>query len=94
MRPGARPRRADGTRFARLVQRLLYTGLMPSTIGFRPTEEDQRIIDAVTQLTGESASDTLRRALRLLDREVWLRQARADIAANADEDISDEPDAW
>jgi negative regulator of replication initiation len=67
---------------------------MPSTIGFRPTEEDQRIIDAVTQLTGESASDTLRRALRLLDREVWLRQARADMAANADEDISGEPDAW
>jgi negative regulator of replication initiation len=67
---------------------------MPSTIGFRPTEEDQRIIDAVTQETGESASDALRRALRLLDREMWLRQARADIAANIDEDISDEPDAW
>jgi negative regulator of replication initiation len=67
---------------------------MPSTIGFRPTDEDQRIIDSVTLLTGESASDTLRRALRLLDREVWLRQARADMAANADEDISGEPDAW
>jgi negative regulator of replication initiation len=67
---------------------------MPSTIGFRPTEEDQRIIDAATQLTGESASDTLRRALRLLDRELWLRQARADMAANIDEDVSGEPDAW
>jgi negative regulator of replication initiation len=67
---------------------------MPPTIGFCPTAEDQRIIDAATQLTGESASDTLRRALRLLDREVWLRQARADTAANADEDISAEPDAW
>jgi negative regulator of replication initiation len=43
---------------------------MPTTIGFRPTEEDQRIIDAVTQETGESASDALRRALRLLDREM------------------------
>jgi len=48
----------------------------------------------VTQATGESASDALRRALRLLDREMWLRQARADMAANADEDISGEPDAW
>jgi antitoxin ParD1/3/4 len=67
---------------------------MPTTIGFRPTEEDQRIIDVVMQMTGESASDALRRALRLLDREIWLRQARADIAANADEDISGEPDAW
>jgi negative regulator of replication initiation len=67
---------------------------MPTTIGFRPTEEDQRIIDAVTQETGESASDTLRRALRLLDRAMWLRQARADMAANADEDLSAEPDAW
>jgi negative regulator of replication initiation len=67
---------------------------MPTTIGFRPTDEDQRIIDTVTQLTGESASDALRRALRLLDREIWLRQARADMAANSDEDISGEPDAW
>lgn len=67
---------------------------MPSTIGFRPTEEDQRIIDAMTSLTGESASDTLRRALRLLDRDLWLRQARADMTANADEDLSSEPDAW
>jgi len=67
---------------------------MPSTIGFRPTEEDQRIIDAVTQATGESASEALRRALRLLDREMWLRQARTDMATNADEDISGEPDAW
>ena len=63
---------------------------MPTTIGFRPTDEDQRIIDAVAQVTGESASD----ALRLLDREMWLRQARADMAANADEDLCAEPDAW
>jgi Arc/MetJ-type ribon-helix-helix transcriptional regulator len=73
---------------------MLYSDSMPSTIGFRPTEDDQRILDAVTQATGESASDALRRALRLLDREMWLRQARADMAANADEDISGEPDAW
>jgi hypothetical protein len=76
------------------VQQMLYADAMASTIGFRPTDEDQRIIDAVTQATGESASDALRRALRLLDREMWLRQARADMAANASEDISGEPDAW
>jgi antitoxin ParD1/3/4 len=67
---------------------------MPSAIGFRPTEEDQRIIEAAMKMTGDSASDALRRALRLLDREMWLRQARADMAANADEDLSGEPDAW
>ena len=76
------------------VKHLFYTSDMPSTIGFRPTEEDQRIIDATMKLTGDSASDALRRALRLLDREIWLRQARADMAANADEDLSGEPDAW
>jgi hypothetical protein len=32
--------------------------------------------------------------LDLLDREMWLRQARADMAAKADEDLSGEPDAW
>ena len=67
---------------------------MPTTIGFRPTAEDQRIIDTVTKATGESASDALRRALRLLDRQMWLRQARSDMVANSDEDLSGEPDAW
>ena len=67
---------------------------MPTTIGFRPTDEDRRTIDAVTQVTGESASDAWWRALDLLNREMWLRQARADMAANADEDLAAEPDGW
>lgn len=43
---------------------------------------------------GEKTSDVIRRALRLLDREVWLAQARADAERLADEDLSDEEDAW
>lgn len=66
---------------------------MATTIGFRPTEEDQRIIEAAI-LAGERTSDVIRRALRLLDREVWLEQARADAERLADEDLSDEEDAW
>ncbi len=33
-------------------------------------------------------------SLRLLDRDIWERQAHADMAANAGEDLSNEPDAW
>lgn len=43
---------------------------------------------------GERKSDVIRRALRLLEREVWIAQARADAERIADEDLSDEPDAW
>jgi antitoxin ParD1/3/4 len=66
---------------------------MATTIGFRPTEEDEKIIRAAMQ-SGERTSDVIRRALRLLDREVWLTQARADMERIAGEDLSDEPDAW
>jgi antitoxin ParD1/3/4 len=30
----------------------------------------------------------------LLDREQWLQEFRADAARLADEDLSNEPDAW
>ncbi|MBT2479132.1 hypothetical protein [Streptomyces sp. ISL-94] len=66
---------------------------MATTIGFRPTEEDERIIAAATR-EGERTSDVIRRALRLLEREVWLTKARADAERLADEDLSDEADAW
>ncbi|MFF8785290.1 hypothetical protein [Streptomyces sp. NPDC015125] len=50
---------------------------MAATIGFRPTEEDTRIIkDAMRG--GEGTSDVIRRALRLLEREEWLSHARSD----------------
>lgn len=66
---------------------------MATTIGFRPTEEDERIIQAAMR-PDERTSDVIRRALRLLDREVWLSQARMDADRLADEDLSDDKDAW
>jgi antitoxin ParD1/3/4 len=66
---------------------------MSTTIGFRPTEEDERIIKAAMR-ADERTSDVIRRALRLLERETWLIQARADAERLADEDLSAEGDAW
>lgn len=67
--------------------------LMTKTISFRPSEDDERIIDAA-QDPGESRSDVIRRGLRLLEREVWVEQARKDTARLKDEDLSEEEDAW
>ena len=66
---------------------------MPTSIGFRPTPEDERILREAAR-PGESTSDTLRRALRLLDHERWLTQFRADAELIKDEDLSEEPEAW
>jgi antitoxin ParD1/3/4 len=66
---------------------------MPAPIGFRPTVDDERILrDAA--LPGESTSDTLRRALRLLDHERWLEQFRVDAETLRGEDVNAEPEAW
>jgi antitoxin ParD1/3/4 len=64
-----------------------------TTIGFRPTEDDERIIKAAMR-PDERTSDVIRRALRLLEREVWLSQAHSDAERLAIEDVSDEADAW
>ena len=64
-----------------------------STIGFRPTPEDELILRQATR-PGETASDTLRRAIRLLDYHEWLEQARRDALRLRDENLADEPDAW
>ena len=66
---------------------------MPTSIGFRPTPDDERILREAG-LPGERTSDTLRRALRLLDHERWLVQFRADAEALNGEDINSEPEAW
>jgi antitoxin ParD1/3/4 len=66
---------------------------MATTIGFRPTSEDAKIISAALR-EGERTTDVIRRALRLLEREVWLEQARADAERLAAEDLSAEEDAW
>jgi Arc/MetJ-type ribon-helix-helix transcriptional regulator len=43
---------------------------------------------------GENTSDTIRRALRLLEHERWLAQFRADAEKLQHEDLNAEPDAW
>jgi len=68
-------------------------GDMPTSIGFRPTPDDERILREAGQ-RGESTSETLRRALRLLDHERWLAQFRADAEALKGEDVNTEPEAW
>ncbi len=66
---------------------------MTTSIGFRPTLDDERILREAMR-PGESTSDTLRRALRLLDHERWLAQFRADAEALTGEDVNTEPESW
>ena len=66
---------------------------MSTSIGFRPTPDDARILREAGK-PGESTSDTLRRALRLLDHERWLTQFRADAEALKGEDVNSESEAW
>ena len=63
------------------------------SVGFRPTEEDLRVIQA-NRRRDETTSDVIRRALRLLDREAWEERARADMHRLKSEDLSGEADAW
>ncbi|MFD4430659.1 hypothetical protein [Nocardia sp. NPDC058497] len=66
-----------------------------STIAFRATQADRELVERLSR-DGETASDVLRRALRVLDREHWHAEAQADadriIAVG--ENLADEPDAW
>lgn len=66
---------------------------MATTITFRPSADDEQIIDRARH-TDENTTDVIRRALRLLDREQWLTRARSDAARLADENLNDEADAW
>jgi antitoxin ParD1/3/4 len=63
------------------------------SVGFRPTEEDLRVIEA-NRRKDEKTSDVIRRALRLLDREAWEERARADMHRLSTEDLSAEADGW
>jgi antitoxin ParD1/3/4 len=63
------------------------------SVGFRPTEEDLRVIEA-NRRKDEKTSDVIRRALRLLDREAWEDRARADMHRLKGEDLSTEADGW
>jgi len=64
-----------------------------TTIGFRPTGDDQRILRSAAR-PGETTTDTIRRALRLLDQQVWEEQLRRDAGRIAEEDLNAEPEAW
>lgn len=66
---------------------------MAATVGFRPTPDDEQIINAAMR-SGERTSDVIRRALRLLEREIWLENARADAERLRDEDLNSEADVW
>ncbi len=63
------------------------------SVGFRPTEEDLRLVEA-NRRPDEKTSDVIRRALRLLDREAWEERARADMRRLRSEDLSAEADDW
>ena len=63
------------------------------SLGFRPTEDDLRVIEA-NRREDEKTSDVIRRALRLLDREAWEERARADMHRLRNEDLPAEADAW
>jgi Arc/MetJ-type ribon-helix-helix transcriptional regulator len=63
------------------------------SVGFRPTEEDLRVIES-NRRKDEKTSDVIRRALRLLDREAWEARAREDMHRLRSEDLSAEPDEW
>ncbi|WP_219471346.1 hypothetical protein [Nonomuraea rhizosphaerae] len=66
---------------------------MIATVNFLATPEDKRIIDALTR-EGEGPDDVIRRALRLLDRELRLEQARADMKQRVGKNLSEEEGAW
>lgn len=70
-----------------------YTWGVSTPIGSRPTAGDERILRAAA-LPGETTSDPLRRALRLLDHDQWLARFRVEADGLADEDLTAEPDAW
>jgi antitoxin ParD1/3/4 len=63
------------------------------SVGFRPTEDDLRIVEA-NRRENEKTSDVIRRALRLLDREAWEERARADMHRLRSEDLSAEAEEW
>ena len=64
--------------------------MVTETIGFRPNAADKRILSA----SGDSPTATIRRALRLLDHERWLEQARQDAWNARDENLNAELDRW
>ena len=63
------------------------------SIGFRLTPDDERILREAAR-PGESTTETMRRALRLLDHDQWLEQFRLDAEELKDENLNAEPEVW
>jgi hypothetical protein len=59
-------------------------------ISFRPSQYDQEVIEK----SGQSPTDAIRQALRLLDREYWLAQLRVDVESQGSFDPNVEAEAW
>lgn len=66
---------------------------MARSIGFPPTPDDERILQEAAR-PGETTTETLRRALRLLDHDRWLEQFLTDSEPLKGEDLNAEPEAW
>lgn len=64
-----------------------------STIGFRPTDDDRRVLDVIAS-AGLSTTEAIRRGLHLVAHDLWLDQARTDAEKLRDENVNDAPDAW
>ena len=63
------------------------------SVDHRATVDDERILHEAAR-PGESTTETLRRALRLLDHDRWLEQFRADAEVLKDENLNAEPEIW
>jgi antitoxin ParD1/3/4 len=66
---------------------------MSAVIGFQPTEEDNKIIQAA-QRKGERTSDVIRRALHLLERDMWILKTHSDAERLSTENLPKEEDVW
>lgn len=73
--------------------RVSSSGRQSSSVTVRTSPETRRILSRLAS-EGVTKSDAVRRGLQLVEQERWLDQARADMAANQDENLNDEPDAW
>lgn len=85
-----RPTPLSDRRVTNVEQNGTVMSMPTATIGFRPNDEDMRILAE----SGESATDTIRRASPLLDHDRWLDRFREDAERLRDEDVNLEPEAW
>jgi antitoxin ParD1/3/4 len=68
-------------------------GGVSTPIGFRPSAEDRELLARHTR-AGESTTDVLRRALRVLDYQEWLEHFYRESWDARDENVNAEPEAW